>query len=97
MLDLRTDLPKIRKAFDAGQLKQKGLYSGPCAVGICLPEPIRKELDFHYCYSGIWVLEGRGAVEVAEGQLKDWEELQEAFDNGKFSVTLAEMEAKYAS
>lgn len=43
-LDLYTDLPKVRAAFDAGELQcQKEIgancsYAGPCAIGVMHPE-----------------------------------------------------------
>jgi hypothetical protein len=54
-IDLRQALPTIRAAFDNKELQMfknaegdsgRCLYSGPCAIGICIPEENRAELDF---------------------------------------------------
>lgn len=55
-LDLKEMLPTIRKAFDAGKLQMQNvksddaqgmacLYSGPCAIGVCLEPEQQAFLD----------------------------------------------------
>lgn len=107
-LDLRTDLHLVREAFDAGQLQgqtaSRGdlcLYSGPCAIGVMLPEPLPDDRD----NSAIEDLLTTGLIEAPTEQWEDLIRLQEAHDNmmsvvglplaSEFDHLLTELEAKY--
>lgn len=104
-LDLRTMLPVIRKAFDAGELQMQtrpgGLrcyYNGPCAIGVCLDEDTRVSLD-ELVASGIAFLFDHKYLTCPPEQREDWMELQFKHDEGHirvFETLLSRLEAKYA-
>ena len=89
-IDLRESLPKIREAFDNKTLQVftrgvgpdggcRCLYSGPCAVGVCVPEHLRKELD-SFQATEIDCLIDLGAVSIPEDQAADLVHLQDLHD-----------------
>jgi hypothetical protein len=110
-LDLKTMLPVIRKAYDAGELEaQKSSgntschYAGPCAIGVCLPEDTRVSLDTLHedgggTSVGKWFY--RGVLSCPPDQRDDWEVLQLEHDNWTsskedyFGILLKKLERKY--
>ena len=110
-LDLRLELPKIRAAYNAGELEAQKIagevmchYAGPCAIGVCLPEDTRVSLDTapegqDGTSFGSWV--ERGVLSCAEGQYADWTALQLEHDNWTssqedyFGQLLTQLEIKY--
>jgi hypothetical protein len=104
-LDLRTDLPKIRAAFNTGELDPvvgHGRYCGPCAVGILLPQELRQKLDLGHGYKSIAnILEaGQCGLAAPFEQHGDWSALQGAFDSSnkeQFDRCLTRLEATYAA
>lgn len=101
-LDLRRDLPKIRAAYDAGQLqRQKTLkgqatYDGPCAVGVCLTPEQQTQFENNAPYS-ILNKFNAGQVTCPEGQRDDWIRLQVTHDDfiHEFGELLTGLEVKY--
>lgn len=109
-LNLLTLLPKVRRAFDAGELqcqKEPGeasqcLYSGPCAVGVGIPENRRRGFDSCGAIDGII---REGFIQVPADQADDFMVLQFAHDQvassifsqplSYFEKELARLEAKY--
>lgn len=101
-LDFKIMLPVIRKAFDAGELQmQKSdtdlcCYTGPCAVGVCMPEEDREGYDYQGTI--IDLLENE-IVTAPEDQHDDWIDLQHYHDCGNiqhFKEFLVSLEEKYA-
>lgn len=101
-LDLRTMLPVIRKAFDAGELQmQKNhmacIYAGPCAIGVCLDPETRTMLDDAE-NTAISDLLLAGTVTAPANQHEDLHILQFTHDNvtvEDFGEVLARLEKKY--
>lgn len=99
-LDLRRDLPLVRKqygkvlaAFRTGSCN----YTAPCVVGAMVPQRNRSRLQCE-ADSRIGVLIGKGLVCVPQGQRADFTRLQKAFDDGtqeRFEAVLQRVEAKY--
>ena len=88
-LDMKTLLPKVRKAFDAGllqaqdptnELKQCS-YDGPCAIGIGMTPRNRKRMDGCDSVDGsVGPLIVKGHIIVPDGQVHDFVELQDMHD-----------------
>lgn len=108
-IDFRIDLPKVRAAYNAGELQaQKAksgtgcLYAGPCAVGVCFDPDTRVSLD-KKLYGSVRALIEMGLITAPADQEEDWIRLQDAHDHWKvwgtdnFLPVLEELEKKYAS
>lgn len=108
-LDLRTGLPKARRAMPRLLKllpKMKCEYRAPCVVGSMIAPPHRKKLDEgcpigarNYLSNSIGDLVECGVVEPAKGQRRDITRLQESYDSGdekKFLRTFERLEKKYA-
>lgn len=115
MLDLKTMLPIIRKAFDEKTLqmftwrpREECLYSGPCAIGVCLTPEQRDEFDHCSRYGGsasLTYLFSMDKVGCATGEKEDVIRLQRAHDfsiggyrkvnSAAFENILIELEKKY--
>jgi hypothetical protein len=90
-LDLHEMLPIIRKAFDEKTLqmfthepgKYGCLYAGPCAIGVCIPEPLRPLLDdgigTNNEFAALSLFEN-GSFVCPENQREDICELQQLHD-----------------
>lgn len=100
-LDLRRDLPKVRKQWRA---VTKALstnlcdYTAPCVVGAMVPKNRRQTLEYATGDTSIDRLIDKGVVAVPVGQRRDFKRLQKAFDGadlGHFERTLAAVEQKY--
>ncbi len=88
--DLKTMLPTIRKAFDAGELQaldeeQVGgtcEYAGPCAIGVCIPKEDRVKFDRHKnggdTSASDWLR--RGNFVIPKDQRDDFLQLQHLHD-----------------
>lgn len=101
-LDLKTALPKIREALDTGQILPgtgRCRYSAPCAIGAALtPEQVQELVDAHRDSAAIDNLISYGAVEVPDGQARDFLRLQITFDGSppeEFERVLARLEHQY--
>lgn len=104
VLDLTTDLPKVRAAFDVGELQaQKELtnperaypsYTGPCAIGCMLTPEQRAEIETDESDMMISHLYHTGVIAAPVEQMPDFIELQFSHDailnakNLAFKVTL---------
>lgn len=107
-LDLKTDLPKLRAAFDAGQLQCQQAafkpgsfcnYSGPCAVGAMLSPDERVDLDVRHSNDSVRSLTFDGVVDAPEEQHGDLARLQRLHDKGMvrhLGDFLSNLEDKYA-
>lgn len=98
-LDLKTALPKIRKAFDAGKLALGSCaYTGPCAIGIAMHPSQRAALErLDKDETSIGGLFDEGLVEVPYEQEVDFRNLQNVFDNhpDRFEELLSGLEVRY--
>lgn len=96
-LDLRTGLPKVRAAWDAGQLQRGACYSDPCAIGAMATPEERAELDEFPSgtIGALWLAE---RVDIPNGQATDFSRLQDCFeseDDAVFESMLTRLEEKY--
>lgn len=98
-LDMKTALPKIRKAFDAGKLARGSCaYTGPCAIGAAMHPSQRAALQrAEKDETLIGELFNNGFVEVPASQEGDFRNLQNVFDNHyeRFEELLIKLEARY--
>lgn len=104
VLDLRRDLPKVRKQWNkvsTAQLQRVCEYTAPCVVGAMVNPRKRKDLEYADTREGnssIGVLVREGFVKVPPEQLRYLIRLQEAFDGGKpadLEEALRKAEQKY--
>lgn len=85
-LNFRTDLPKIRAAFEAKHLQAQHpsvsnfcpLYAGPCAIGVLLPDHIAALWDINRDSIETLFRQNQAACPVE--QLDDWDRLQSIHD-----------------
>lgn len=104
-LDLRRDLPKVRKQWDRVSKAQKTRicdYTAPCVVGAMVSPRKRAELENAWAVgmdgTGIDTLIQFGFVVAPGEQRRDIKALQEAFDSGdraRFTRKLRAVEKKY--
>lgn len=100
-LDLRRDLPKVRRQFKKllTVLPQKSCkYAAPCVIGAMVPPAKRRLLDEVGAAPSIGSLINQRFVAVPLEQERDFTRLQDAFDPGDqegFERELARVEAKY--
>lgn len=103
-LDLTTDLPKIRKAFDAGEIVLgQCTYASPCAIGALMPPELRVKSDIADPTAlgtspNIRTLVRVGLVTMPEDQLADWALLQCEVDAGnrqEVDTLLRDLEGNY--
>lgn len=104
-LSLKEMLPTIRKAFDNKELQmfkrnQRGacLYTGPCAIGVCLTPEEQKILDNgieDFGDSTIDTLYDNGVVEIDANEFQDIVSLQELHDSAVSSNKLTSDISEY--
>jgi hypothetical protein len=95
-IDLYRDLPKIRAAYEAGEIDEGSCYySGPCAVGVLFDLDTRVSLDSPQ-ENTIETHLANGKVTAPGDQWADWADLQRANDYRELRPTLERLEKKYA-
>jgi hypothetical protein len=83
-LNMKTALPIIREAFNNKTLQMfhgKGpgtgcLYAGPCAIGVCVPEDRRPQLDEGSSTDIESIVDAGGQIIIPANELSDFARLQ---------------------
>lgn len=98
-IDLRRDLPKVRKQWAklaALCPERPRRYDAPCAIGSMMPKARRERIEGQA--ARVRALCDEGSIVIPPDQVADAVWLQDAFDCGSveiFEERLARVEAKY--